>query len=159
MFLIYTPEVTSRLKFVFKQVCTRMLGLPIDFTNVIETFIAHEGLKMSYGSQPLGSEFFIKSHGLLFEQGISDVDIYVQDWQETKCFFYAGEKSHLPFDIFSAAFYMLSRYEEYLPHVKDAYGRFTKKDSIAYQHHFLDQPVVDIWVYYFQICLQNLYIH
>ena len=155
MFLIYTTEVTSRLKFVFKQVCTRMLGLPIDFTNVIETFIAHEGLKMSYGSQPLGSEFFIKSHGLLFEQGISDVDIYVQDWQETKCFFYAGEKSHLPFDIFSAAFYMLSRYEEYLPHVKDAYGRFTKKDSIAYKHHFLDQPVVDIWVHYFQMALQR----
>ena len=52
MFLIYTPEVTSRLKFVFKQVCTRMLGLPIDFTNVIQTLMAQHALKMTNGSQP-----------------------------------------------------------------------------------------------------------
>jgi len=27
-----------------------------------------------------------------------------------------------PFDIFSAVFYLLSRYEEYLPYKKDMYG-------------------------------------
>ena len=137
MLLIYTPRVTSRLKFVFKQICKRILGFPIGFTDSIEIFITHDGPKMSYGTQPLGSEFFVKSHGLLFDQGISDLDIYVQDWKGTKCFFYVGEKSHLPYDIFSAAFYLLSRYEEYLPHVKDDYGRFTKKDSVAYQNGFL----------------------
>ena len=155
MLLIYTPRVTSRLKFVFKQICTRILGFPIGFTNSIETFITHDGLKMSYGTQPLGSEFFVKSHGLLFDQGISDLDIYVQDWKGTKCFFYVGEKSHLPYDIFSAAFYLLSRYEEYLPHVKDDYGRFTKKDSVAYQNGFLEQPVVDIWAIYFKEALKS----
>ena len=157
MLLIYTPELTSRIEFIFKQICNRMLGLPIGFTTAIETFIAHQGLKMSYGYQPLGSEFFVKSHGLLLEQGISDVDIYVQDWGDTKCFFFTGEKSHLPFDIFSAAFYLLSRYEEYLPHVKDDYGRFTKKDSLAYQNNFLVQPVVDIWVQNFKKALKDYF--
>ena len=38
MLLIYTPKITSRLKFVFKQICTRILGIPIDFTSVIEVF-------------------------------------------------------------------------------------------------------------------------
>lgn len=147
MLLIYTPKITGRLKFVFKQICTRILGIPIDFTSVIEVFIAHSGPKMSYGAQPLGSEFFVKSNGLLFEQGLSDVEISVQKWDNTKCFFYVGEKSSLPFDIFSAAFLLLSRYEEYLPHVKDEYGRFTKEHSIAYQHKFLHQPVVDLWAY------------
>jgi len=150
MLLIYTPKITSRLKFVFKQICTRILGIPIDFTTTIEVFIAHSGLKMSYGPQPLGSEFFIKSNGLLFEQGLSDIEINVQNWGDSKCFFYVGEKSHLPFDIFSASFYLLSRYEEYLPHVKDEFGRFTKAYSLAYQHQFLDQPVVDIWAYKFK---------
>ncbi|MFT1822963.1 DUF7033 domain-containing protein, partial [Vibrio cholerae] len=28
------------------------------------------------------------------------------------CFFAAGERSNLPFDVFSASFYLLSRYEE-----------------------------------------------
>lgn len=155
MLLIYTPKITSRLKFVFKQICTRILGIPIDFTTTIEVFIAHAGPKMSYGQQPLGSEFFIKSNGLLFEQGLSDIDINVQPWEHTKCFFYVGEKSHLPFDIFSAAFYLLSRYEEYLPHVKDEYGRFTKEHSLAYQHQFLHQPVVDIWAYQLKAALQD----
>ena len=155
MLLIYTPKITSRLKFVFKQICTRILGIPIDFTTTIEVFIAHTGPKMSYGPQPLGSEFFIKSNGLLFDQGLSDVEINVQNWDDTKCFFYVGEKSHLPFDVFSAAFYLLSRYEEYLPHVKDAYGRFTKEHSIAFQNQFLHQPVVDIWAYKLKSALEQ----
>jgi len=36
---------------------------------------------------------------------------------------------------------------QYLPHVKDIYGRFSPKDSIAFQNNFLDKPVVDIWAY------------
>lgn len=157
MLLIYTPKVTSRLKFAFKQICTRILGLPIGFTSVIEDFIAHKGLKMSYGVQPLGSEFFVQSNGLLFEQGLSDLDINVQKWGHTKCFFSVGDKSQLPFDIFSAAFYLLSRYEEYLPHVKDQYGRFTKTDSLAYQHGFLHQPVVDIWAMNFKQSIKTYF--
>ena len=121
MLLVYTSKITPRLKFVFKQICIRILYIPVSFTNVIEEFIAHDGLKMSYGAQPLGSEFFVRSNGLLLEQGLSDLELNVQIWEDTKCFFASGEKSHIPFDIFSAAFYLLSRYEEYLPHVKDSY--------------------------------------
>ena len=155
MLLIYTNNLTNRLKFVFNQICNRILSIPISFTTRVETFISHEGPKISYAPQPLGNEFFIKSHGLLFDQGISDVEINVQKWKETKCFFYSGENSNLPFDIFSAAFYLLSRYEEYLPHVKDNYGRFTKNDSIAFKYNFLTQPVVDIWALYFKEALKQ----
>lgn len=150
MLLIYTSVVTSRLKFVFNQICTRILGIPISFTTKVETFISHDGPKISYASQPLGTEFFVKSHGLLFDQGITDVEINIKNWRNTKCFFYSGESGNLPFDIFSAAFYLLSRYEEYLPHVKDNFGRFTKNDSISFKHGFLNQPVVDIWALYFK---------
>ena len=131
MLLVYTPKITPRLKFVFKHICTRILNIPVSFTNVIEAFIAHDQLKMSYGSQPLGNEFFVRSNGLLLEQGLSDLEFNVQPWEETKCFFSSNEKSHLPFDIFSAAFYLLSRYEEYLPHVKDTYGRFTERRKFS----------------------------
>ena len=47
-------------------------------------------------------------------------------------------------------FYLLSRYEEYLPHVKDEFGRFMAEESLAYQHNFLSQPVIDIWAYKFK---------
>ena len=157
MLLVYTHKISPRLKYVFKHICTRVLGIEVSFTTTIEEFIAHNSLKMSYTKQQLGNEFFIKSHDLLFEQGLSDVEINVHDWENTKCFFFNGDKSHLPFDVFAASFYLLSRYEEYLPHVNDEYGRFSATESIAYKHGFLHQPVVDIWTYKFKDKLQKQY--
>lgn len=154
MLLVYTHKITPRLRFVFKHVCTRILGVDVNFTTTIETFIAHNDIKMSYTKQQLGSEFFIKSHAILFEQGLSDIDVHVQDWDNTKCFFYNGDKSAMPFDIFAASFYMLSRYEEYMPQVKDGFGRCIATESLAYKNGFLHQPVVDIWAYKFKAALQ-----
>ncbi|MGB1307673.1 MAG: DUF7033 domain-containing protein, partial [Oceanihabitans sp.] len=150
MLLVYTHKITPRVKYVFKHICTRILGIPVSFTTIIETFIAHDSLKMSYTKQPLSHEIFIRSQELLFEQGLSDLDIHVQNWENTKGFFSTGDKSALPFDIFAASFYLLSRYEEYLPHVKDDYGRFTAEESLAFKNNFLNQPIVDIWAYKFK---------
>tara|TARA_R110002096_G_scaffold17522_2_gene60569 strand:- start:3957 stop:5282 length:1326 start_codon:yes stop_codon:yes gene_type:complete len=155
MLLVYTHKTAPRLQYVFRHICTRVLGIKVSFTNTIEEFIAHDSLKMSYTKQQLGKEFFIKSHDILFDQGLSDIEINVQDWDKTKCFFLNGEKSAMPFDIFAASFYLLSRYEEYLPHVKDEFGRFTASESLAYKHGFLKQPVVDIWAYKFKSALQK----
>ncbi|WP_054851689.1 polysaccharide deacetylase family protein [Olleya sp. ITB9] len=157
MLLVYTHKISPRFKYVFKQICTRILGIPVNFTTVIEEFIAHDSLKMSYTRQPLSNEIFVRANELLFEQGLSDLDINVLPWEETKCFFPTGEKSALPFDIFAATFYLISRYEEYLPHVKDDYGRFTAQESLAFKNKFLDQPVVDIWAYKFKAILQDNY--
>ncbi len=155
MLLVYTHKISPRLKYVFKHVCTRVLGVKVNFTTKIEEFIAHNSLKMSYAKQHLGNEFFIKSHEILFEQGLSDIEINVQKWEDTKCFFFNGDKSAIPFDIFAASFYMLSRYEEYLPQRKDEYGRFIATQSLGYKYDFLHQPVVDIWAYKFKAALQE----
>lgn len=154
MLLVYTHKISPRLKYIFKHICTRILDIEVDFTTKIETFIAHDSLKMSYTKQQLGSEFFVKSHELLFEQGLSDVEINIQNWGSTKGFFFNGDKSAIPFDIFASSFYLLSRYEEYLPHVKDEYGRFLATESLGYKHNFLHQPIVDIWAYKFKDALQ-----
>lgn len=148
MILVFTPKITSRITYVFKHIFTRILGVDVSFTNTIEQFLAFDGAKLSYGKQPLGNEFFIKSHGLLQEQGIESVEISVKDFETTRCFFYTKDTGDFPFDIFAASFYLLSRYEEYLPHVKDSKGRFTAKHSIAYKHQFLKQPIVDVWAYH-----------
>lgn len=155
MLLVYTHKITPRLTYTFKHICKRILGLEVKFTSKVEDFIAHDSLKISYTKQPLSNEVFVRSNELLFEQGLSDLDINVQPWDNTKGFFATGERSNLAFDIFAAAFYLLSRYEEYMPHVKDDYGRFTAKESLAYNHRFLNQPVIDIWAYKFRDVLQK----
>ncbi len=157
MLLVYTHKITPRLRYIFKHISLRILGVPVSFTTTVEEFIAHESLKMSYTKKPLGNEFFIRSNELLFEQGLSDLDLHVYNWKHTKCFFPTNEKSNLPYDIFAASFFLLSRYEEYLPHVKDEYGRFVGTESLAYKNNFLHQPVVDIWAYFFRDALIRVF--
>ncbi len=147
MLLIFTHKITNRLTYTAKQIFGRILGIEITFTTKVEDFIKHTGPKITYSKQPLQNEFFIRSNDLLFEQGINDLDIKIGDWDGIPCFFSSGEKSAIPYDVFSASFFLLSRYEEYLPHVKDSVGRFPAKESLAYQHKFLELPVVDLWAY------------
>ncbi|MDC6366563.1 MULTISPECIES: polysaccharide deacetylase family protein [Flavobacteriaceae] len=147
MLLIFTHKITNRLTYTARQIFEKILGVEVVFTTKVEDFIKHSGPKMTYSKQPLQNEFFIRSNDLLFEQGINDIEIKMGDWEGTPCFFATSEKSSIPYDVFSASFYLLSRYEEYLPHVKDSVGRFPVKESVAYQHKFLELPVVDLWAY------------
>lgn len=149
MILIYTHKVTPRVRYIFKHIFTRILQVQIDFTGKVEEFVAYNGPKFSYTNVPLGKEFFVQSNELLFQQGIKDVEIVIQNWGEVPCFFPTVEASEIPFDIFAASFFLISRYEEYLPHIKDKHGRFTASESIAYQNGFLEKPMVDIWAYKF----------
>lgn len=147
MLLIYTTSQTTRLQYIAKQLFTHILGIEIKLTSEVSEFIKYEGPKLSYARQPLANEFFIRSHELLFEQGINDHPFKIYDWNGTPSFFMCGDRSTIPFDVLASSFYMLSRYEEYLPHVKDDHGRFPPEESIAFQNGFLHLPVVDLWAY------------
>ncbi len=150
MLLIYTQKLTPRISYIFKHICLRILKVDMRFTAVIEEFIAHTGPKISYGKKPLGNELFFQSYGLLEQQGLEAIEINVKKWDATYGFFAVSQNSGLPFDIFSASFYMLTRYEEYLPHVKDEMGRFMASESLAFKEGFLHQPIVDIWAHIFK---------
>lgn len=150
MLLIHINKITPRISYIFKHVCIRILGIEVSFTTALEKFIAHTGPKISYGKRSMGNELFFQSYGLLEQQGFESFDISVKKWGETIGFFPVVNSSALPFDIFAASFYMISRYEEYLPHVKDDKGRFMASESLAYEAGFLHQPVVDIWAYKFK---------
>src|SRR4029078_1160267 len=45
-----------------------------------------------------------------------------------------------------AIFYLLTRYEEYLPHQKDVYGRYAHENSVAFKENFLHLPLINIWL-------------
>ena len=155
MILVYTHKITPRVRYIFKHIFTRILQIEIDFTTKVEDFVAHGEAKLSYTNVALGNEFFIKSTDLLFQQGINDVEINVSKWDDSPCFFNTGAKSTIPFDIFSASFYLITRYEEYLPHLRDTHDRFDAKESLAYQNGFLEKPLVDIWAYKLRAILKE----
>ncbi len=149
MILIYTHKVTPRIRYVFKHMFTRILQIQIKFTGKVEDFVAYNGPKFSYTNVALGKEFFVKSNELLFEQGVKDFQIDVKKWDGVPCFFEIEEQSEIPFDIFAASFYLISRYEEYLQQKKDSHERFSATESVAFKNGFLEKPVVDIWAYKF----------
>lgn len=145
MLIIYTHKITPRLSYIFKHFFSRILMSQVKLTTSVEEFVAFNGPKMSYTTRSLGNEFFVQCNELLFEQGVNEVEIKMDEWEGVPSFFKTGIKSSIPFDIFSASFYLISRYEEYLPYVQDQYERFSAVDSLAYKEHFLDKPLVDIW--------------
>ena len=149
MLLIYTHKITPRINYIFKHFFGRILKIPVTLTTKVNEFVAHNGPKITYSKSPLGAEFFIRSHDLLFEQGINDIDIKIYHWDDVPCFFPIKETSTIPFDIFAASFYLISRYEEYLPYVQDVHERFSAFESLAYKNGFLEKPVVDIWAFKF----------
>jgi hypothetical protein len=124
---------------------TELLGLPFKITESSDEFKSYDGPKFSYTNAPLENELFFMCKPLLFEKDIHEPSLQIFDWNGLKVFFPTGKSSALPFDIFSAAFYLVSRYEEYLPYKKDAHERFDAPESVAYKNNFLDKPLVNYW--------------
>ncbi|MBX2939322.1 MAG: polysaccharide deacetylase family protein [Ferruginibacter sp.] len=122
-----------------------MWKYPFEITNRKEDFEAYEGPRIYYGKAPSYTCIHIEPHGLLFETGVQ--------FQEIECFtqlhypaFFKSAGNGYPFDIFSAVFYLISRYEEYLPHSKDMYGRYPHTESLAFREGFLNIPLVNYWL-------------
>ena len=124
-----------------------MLELTFSLTSAVEVFVAHSGPKMSYTDKSLGDEFNMTSHSLLFERGIIDQDLTVYDWQGIPAFFKTNEKSPIPYDIFAASFFLLTRYEESSLKLKTSSEFFDPSQSLAFKEGFLDMPLVDLWVF------------
>jgi hypothetical protein len=154
MLLLYSNAITARSKYVFNLVFDSM-GLEYQFTCDTLFFKNSQQAKINYSNQRIGDEFFINAHSLLFEGNIRELNVEVENRYETKILFPNNKICDLGFDIFSAVFYMVSRYEEYLPFTPDEYGRFKAEDTLAYKNNFLQFPVVDIWIRIFKDSLSK----
>lgn len=157
MLLIYTHKITHRNKYIFNLIFKDTLGIDFTLTQDLEEFKIRQGAKLSYTINPVSDELFFASRNLLFETGITEQNISVFDLNDSKVFFATGKSSALPFDVFAASFYLVSRYEEYLPHIRDEHDRFDAKDSLAYTYGFLQKPLVNSWTIWIKNLLLNKY--
>lgn len=155
--LVYTHKITSRNRYIFRLFLKEHLGLDLEFTDNAEKLREWNGAKLSYAQAPVGDELFFFNRNLLFETGIKEQNISVFNWEHHKVFFATGKSSALPFDPFACAFYLVSRYEEYLPHIRDRLDRFDAHSSLAWEHGFLEIPVVNHWILLVANLLQNKY--
>ena len=91
--------------YICEHIFVNMLGLSIEITTDLETFVKSDESKLSYAKSPIGNEFFIKNFGLLFQKGVQPIELLVDHWEGGIPYFFATKKGNLPFDILSAAFF------------------------------------------------------
>lgn len=152
--LIYTPNLNSRKQYIFDFLFSQVLGINHQVMDDASTFSNYQGPKISYAPKALADEIHFKSYGLLDELAIKyqNLESINDDGYQV---FFPVQSSAMPFDVFAASFYLLSRYEEYTNKGRDQHRRFPAKYSIAKANSFLYKPVVDIWAYRIKDILQQ----
>lgn len=104
------------------------------------------GPKLIYGQTPVQGAFHIVPEGLLSRTGHEQDDPATALWHGAPVLF-PVRGGDLPFDIFSAAFFLLARTEEYGPVQRDAHGRPVSGALHGARNGYLERPVVDEWLY------------
>jgi hypothetical protein len=144
MLLIYAHITSARLQYMVQFIAASLHGNTYRITIDSDEFKNYSGPKINYSDAPVAAgELWIKNVPLLFEEDIRPQAINCFEQNGCRAFF--ATEGGFPFDVFAAAFYLLSRYEEYLPHTKDSYGRYAHENALAFKEGFLHQPLINIW--------------
>jgi hypothetical protein len=147
MICILCESITPRHEFVFKVIFELWLKIPYKIISNKEDFDNTKDILISYSNKNPKTGIWISPSGLLNENSIINKVPSVTFHENIPVLFSSIENNTtLPCDIFSAIFWMISRYEEYLPFVADEHGRFGISQSLTYRSGFYYMPVVDYWV-------------
>jgi hypothetical protein len=140
---IYSTNDAPRLNYIADIVLGDILGLKWEV--ITDRRKLGKNPVINYSKENLSGSFKIAPESILFEKEISQKQIIISEWKGLPAFFQTSADSDLPFDVFAASFFLVSRYEEYLEFEPDIHGRFPSRSSIAFKNGFLDKPLVDLW--------------
>ncbi len=138
--ILFSEYPSSRLNYIIET----LFPVGTIYTNNKEDFIKYAGGKINYSNEKITDrEIWVKPHSLLFEKNISSQQTEIFQWHDLPAFFQT--RGGIPFDFLAASFYLISRYEEYLPFSPDEYGRYPHTASVAFKNNFLKLPLIDLW--------------
>ena len=150
---IYAPNTTERVKYaidlVLKQVCL------FDYSYVSKEDIHPGDIVINYSGERIENSFQIHPHGLLFENDTKHFDVTFEYGGDEKVKLFTTEFDDLGFDVFSAAFFLATRFEEYWKFEPDTHNRYTSKSSLATKLGYLHLPLINIWGEVLKGKLQN----
>jgi hypothetical protein len=143
--IIYTNSTSPRVDYIFSTLINALGFDGFELTTDLNLFQTRSGFKINYSPAKFSEEeTWIAPVSLLFEAGIKNQNVHCFNVDKRTSFF--RTTGDFPFDIFAASFYLLSRYEEYLPHKTDMYGRYAHENSLAFKQGFLNLPLINIWL-------------
>ncbi len=146
MILVYTHKVTNRVSYTFQTVFEHILKKPVSFTDDIDFYLSCKTTKLSYSPKAIDGGLHFSSTNLLFEEDIKPQNTKaITQADGTVGLFEIPSDNHFNFDVFATIFYLISRYEEYLPHQTDKHGRYLASESFAFKNNCLELPMVNLW--------------
>jgi len=143
---IYSRQDSPRLRYIADIILGDILGL--SWETITDKRKLGKYVIINYTEDNIPGSFKITPDSLLFEKGIQQKEIVVNEWKGLPVFFATSSDSDIPFDIFAASFFLVSRYEEYLEFQSDEHERFQASSSLAFKNGFLGIPVIDLWTKY-----------
>lgn len=138
---IYSPKITARHSYVFDLIFEQLLG--------VEYLIIHDlnDCHINYSSEP-NDHLHCVPYGLLDENDVNadhKTNVKFDKWESSHCCYKTSDSASLPFDVFSATFFLISRYEEYLDFRPDSHNRFPAQESVLVQQNLIEEPLVNQW--------------
>ncbi|MBL7921244.1 MAG: polysaccharide deacetylase family protein [Bacteroidia bacterium] len=158
-FIIYSEEASPRLNYVAEFIFKHVLKVNIKITASVSEFEISPLYKINYSEKSIPVSLQILPAGFLFENGVTENKPEVV-LKNSLIYFFENKQAantNFNYDIFSAVFYFISRYEEWQSFEADAHGRFEAKESILFKNNLHLKPVVDIWIYELKSELEKFY--
>ncbi len=147
--IIYCAVATQRLIYTSEFIFNTVLKVPYKISSNQKEFEASSHFKINYSKECFDGIVQVIPCGLLSETGITEIKP-APFFKDDLIYFYktsaepGGFLFH--FDIFSAVFYFISRYEEWQRFEKDLHGRFEAASSLLFQHKQHLKPALDLWI-------------
>ena len=104
---IYSTSDVPRLRYIADIILGEILGLSWEIITDKRKLGKH--IIINYSAENIPGSFKISPDKLLFETGIASREITVNQWKSLPVFFQTSSDSDLPFDIFAASFFLVSR--------------------------------------------------
>ena len=157
MITVLATHQTERLTYTLTELLQKRLGVDFTITTNVDEFNATNGAKINYSSTQVNNCLNILPQGLLFENNITAQQVNVTKNEKWHTILWPNSNAQIPFDVFAASFYLLSRYEEYTNTSRDKHGRFEARNSLAFNHDFLQFPLIEHWCEQLKNVLQSQY--
>lgn len=154
--IVYAKDISPRLRYAVSRVEEMLHCGECMLTNEEAELKRYSGARIWYSPDPAPDDaYHIVPSGLLSETGWRSTDPGFSVFRGLPSLFpTAGDHG---FDLFSAAFFLISRYEEYGSPSRDSYGRYDFRASTAWRHQFLHRPLVNEWALGLRKLLQSAF--
>lgn len=143
MIQIVTNTQSNRLRYTLDFIFNEVLGVTYVLMDELENCDKTKGPVILYNDSDVNTPHIkMFPQGLLDQSDITDcTEVMYKLTEKILATLQKGETINE--DIFSLIFFIISRYEEYLPHQADQLGRYQAKNSLSYQLQILDRAIVD----------------